>query len=216
MGIDQKFYDASYFETGTKDKKSCYENYRWMPELTIPMAESIARYLKLTKDQKILDYGCAKGYLVKALRFLKYEAFGVDISDYALKKIDDDIKEFCKKIDDTFPNVFNDHVFDWLIAKDVFEHMSVTQIENMLNSYKKNCKKMFLIIPLGDNGKYRIEEYHLDQSHVQMNDENWWCGLFERNKWTINSFEYTVKGIKDKWVASHKKGNGFFIIEYNG
>ena len=40
---------------------------------------------------------------------------------------------------------------------------------------------MFLVIPLGDNGKYRIEEYHLDQSHVQMNDENWWCGLFERN-----------------------------------
>ena len=30
MGIDQKFYDASYFETGTKDKKSCYENYGWM------------------------------------------------------------------------------------------------------------------------------------------------------------------------------------------
>ena len=90
-----------------------------MPELTIPMAESIARYLKLTKDQNIRLWLC-QSYLVKFLRFLKYEAFGVDISDYALKKIDDDIKEFCKKIDDTFPNVFNDHVFDWVIAKDVF------------------------------------------------------------------------------------------------
>ena len=216
MGIDQKFYDASYFETGTSDKKSCYENYRWIPELTIPMAESIVNYLKITKDQKILDYGCAKGYLVKALRFLKYEAFGVDISEYALDKIDDNIKKFCKKIDDLNPNTFLDIDFDWVIAKDVFEHMSVAQIENMLKSYKNNCRNMFLVIPLGDDGKYRINEYHEDQSHVQMNDEEWWKSLFERSNWKIKSFEYTVKGVKDKWVDSHEKGNGFFTLENYG
>lgn len=211
--ISKNFYDKNYFEKGIISKKSCYLNYRWMPELTIPMAFNIIKYLKLTEDQKVLDFGCSKGFLVKALRLLDIEAYGVDISSYAIDNIDSDVKKYCKLITQNKnynPFKFN---FDWIISKDVLEHLTTDQISKFLNLYKKKTDKMFHVIPLGDNKKFRIKEYHLDKSHVQMNNEIWWEKIFNKNGWKILSFDYVVKGIKDNWTENHPKGNGFFIIK---
>jgi len=73
--VDNNKYDEEYFESGLATGKSCYLNYRWLPELTIKMAHNIIRYLDLKENEKILDYGCAKGYLVKAFRILDIEAY---------------------------------------------------------------------------------------------------------------------------------------------
>jgi cyclopropane fatty-acyl-phospholipid synthase-like methyltransferase len=211
--INKDFYDKNYFEKGVTSKKSCYLNYRWMPELTIPMAYNIIKFLNLKEDQKILDFGCSKGFLVKSLRLLGIDAYGVDISSYAIDNIDSDVKKYCKLIPQNknlIPFKFN---FDWIISKDVLEHLTTNQISNFLNLYKKKTDKMFHVIPLGDNKKFRIKEYHLDKSHVQMNNEIWWEKIFNKNGWKILSFDYVVKGIKDNWTENHPKGNGFFIIQ---
>ena len=78
--VEKKFYDKDYFENGLGSTKSCYENYRWIPELTIPMANKLINYLEINNNYKLLDFGCSKGYLVKALRLLDYDCYGVDIS----------------------------------------------------------------------------------------------------------------------------------------
>src|SRR5437868_9639087 len=43
----------------------------------------------------VLDVGCAKGFLVECLRDRGVDAFGFDISDYAIGEIRSDIKQFC-------------------------------------------------------------------------------------------------------------------------
>jgi len=52
----------------------------------IPVAEDIVKHFDLKSDDRVLDVGCAKGFLVKDL--LKVcpglEAFGLDISEYAV------------------------------------------------------------------------------------------------------------------------------------
>jgi ubiquinone/menaquinone biosynthesis C-methylase UbiE len=52
----------------------------------IPVAQDIVEYFQLQVGDRILDVGCAKGFLVKDL--LKVcpgiEAFGIDVSEYAL------------------------------------------------------------------------------------------------------------------------------------
>jgi ubiquinone/menaquinone biosynthesis C-methylase UbiE len=52
----------------------------------IPVAQDIVEYFQLQAGDRILDVGCAKGFLVKDL--LKVcpgiEAFGIDVSEYAL------------------------------------------------------------------------------------------------------------------------------------
>lgn len=46
-----------------------------------------------------LDVGCAFGYLVKGLRELGVDAYGIDISEYALDKADEDVKPYLAKGD---------------------------------------------------------------------------------------------------------------------
>ena len=42
--ISSEKYDKDYFKNGIASGKSCYSNYRWLPELTIPMAYNIIKY----------------------------------------------------------------------------------------------------------------------------------------------------------------------------
>ena len=83
-----EYFNEDYYERGAETGKSLYSHYRWMPELTIPMAHHIAKYMDLHESEKVLDFGCAKGFTVKALRLLGYKAFGVDVSQYAFDEMD--------------------------------------------------------------------------------------------------------------------------------
>jgi cyclopropane fatty-acyl-phospholipid synthase-like methyltransferase len=70
-------YDADYFLRGKASGKSLYDNYRWMPDLTKPMAERIIEHLGIELDDRIMDFGCARGYLVRALTELGQDAYGL-------------------------------------------------------------------------------------------------------------------------------------------
>ena len=73
-------YDEDYYENGVQLGISGYANYRWMPSLTIPMAERMIEYLAIKETDKILDFGCAKGFLVKAFTDLGYKCEGVTLA----------------------------------------------------------------------------------------------------------------------------------------
>ena len=200
----KNLYDEEYFESGIENKKSCYTNYRWIPELTIPMAFAMIEYLKISPQEKILDFGCAKGYLVKALRLLHREAFGYDISDYAKNSVPQEIKKFI--VED-----YRNKNFDWIISKDVFEHIPYEEIDETLQNISSATKKLFCIIPLGENGEYVIPAYELDSTHIIRENLDWWKEKFLQNNFEIETATYNVKYIKDNW-KKWEYGNGFFVL----
>lgn len=51
----------------------------------IPVAKEIVSRYNLKKGDKVLDIGCAKGFLIKDLLSIGIDAYGIDISEYALK-----------------------------------------------------------------------------------------------------------------------------------
>ena len=68
--MNTNLFDENYFERGVETQTSLYQNYRWMPEQTIPMVMTIIDYLKIQRGATVLDFGCAKGFVVKAFRLL--------------------------------------------------------------------------------------------------------------------------------------------------
>jgi cyclopropane fatty-acyl-phospholipid synthase-like methyltransferase len=185
--------------------KSNYANYRWEPELTFPLAMTLIDYLGIKKGQTILEIGCAKGYLVKALRILHREAWGIDISDYALSHVPEDVKAFCHTLG-TLDNVF----FNFCIAKDVFEHIPIEELSEMLQ--KLNASILFAIIPLGENGKYNAEVNNMDKSHIICENADWWEHFFFETGWLLINFSYHVEGIKESY-SSIPRAHGFFTLE---
>ena len=74
-------FDREYYEQGPMTGKSLYTNYRWLPELTLPLAHHIAVDCNLDKHQTVCDFGCAAG---EFLYYLKKKQpnntfFGTDI-----------------------------------------------------------------------------------------------------------------------------------------
>lgn len=211
------FFDADYFESGKKSKKSLYENYSWLPDQTEPLVEAMIAFIGIKKNQTLLDFGCARGYLVRAMTEQGIDAFGCDVSNYAIKNCDETIVDrvvhLTKKISrDNVHGTFPLDYFDYIVAKDVFEHIPADQLLVLLSSLRDVSNKFYVLVPLGDNGVYRIPEYELDASHVIAESEIWWKSIFWEAGFEIESFHFAVPGIKELALKSHPKGNGHFVL----
>lgn len=209
-------YNHDYFECGPAAGVSSYMNYSWMPELTIRMAHFIISRLPIRPDETVLDYGCAKGFLVKALRLLGIDAYGVDVSAYAIAHSDAEVRDYCALVggcDD--PDIFI-RPYDWMIAKDVFEHIPEEGLRQLLTGGVGRVRRIFAAIPLAaddHSGKYIIPEYDRDVTHVVAKTGEWWQGLFEDCGWKVEAFSNTFEGCKENWTSRWAHGNGFIVAQ---
>lgn len=203
-------YDETYYERGIEMGVSGYSNYRWLPELTIPMCKSIVNYLGLDCGSRVLDFGCAKGFVVKALRELGIDAWGVDVSEYAISHADPKTAPYLKLL--TEENDCSYHTFDWVISKDVFEHIPYDQLDNVLGKLSNYCNKLFCVVPLGQDGKFVIPDYENDVTHIIRENKEWWVEKVKNNGFDVMFTEFRVTGIKDNW-AHYPFGNLFLIAK---
>jgi len=211
-------YDKDYFERGPETGKSTYKNYTWMPEFTIPMAMTIIDYLSIERGAKVLDYGCAKGYLVKAFRMLYRDAWGVDVSKYAIDNIDMGSKPYCfQKINNLllgsgvhkFPGSF-----DFCVAKDVFEHIPEPDLKSTLEWI--NSKYLFVIVPLGNGKKYNAPLNDLDTTHIHKWSLDTWEEFIAGEGWDCLNKKFKVDGIKESYYDTYPRGHGFLTFKKIG
>jgi SAM-dependent methyltransferase len=214
QAVDPRTYDEDYFEHGVQTQKSGYQNYSWLPELTIKMAHHLIQLLPIKHGEKVLDYGCAKGFLVKALRLLDVDAYGVDVSDYAIDRVDPQVRGLCTRIAGPQDTLCFNRDYDWLVSKDVFEHLTEPQLVELLQGARGRIKHMFSAIPIGrdDGTGFVIPEYDRDVTHVTVRPLHWWITLFQENGWNVDSATHSFRGVKDSWTAAWPHGNAFFVL----
>uniref|UniRef100_A0A6M3KHW2 Putative methyltransferase n=1 Tax=viral metagenome TaxID=1070528 RepID=A0A6M3KHW2_9ZZZZ len=212
--IDGSIYNAEYFEYGLQTGKSAYQNYHWMPEYTIPMAMTIIDYLGIERNELVLDFGCAKGFFVKALRLLYRDAWGVDISDYALSHVDSEIRRYCFKKNGNMVEISLDYcfptMFEYCIAKDVFEHIPEEELTEILCWIPS--KFLFVIVPLGDGKEFNAPINNCDITHVNCWDINCWIEAIKKGGWCFIEQSLRVEGIKDHFFPKYPKAHGFLTF----
>lgn len=203
---EARAFGEDYYERGVSLGISGYENYRWLPEATLTLAHELVTQLGVQKTDRILDFGCAKGFLVKALRLLHYDATGYDTSEYALSQAPEDVR----------PHLANDlprGPFDLVIAKDVFEHLEPEQLVDVLGALRERTRKLFVVVPLGDGqGSYVVPEYEQDVTHVIRESMRWWVQTFVRTGYVIHRGTKHMRHVKQDWQDRYPEGNGFFTL----
>ena len=202
--MESSFFDEDYYQRGLETGKSCYQLYRWLPEATCSMVMRLIDYLHIQPEHTILDYGCALGYTVKAFRLLHRQAWGFDISKYAIENVDPMVREFCFLLNKP---VEIPERFDFCVAKDVLEHVDYGCIGNILRTI--DARMIFAIIPLGRDGKYISPANNLDKSHVICENVDWWINTFNDNGWELINFAYKVDGIKESHYKLYPQSHGF-------
>ena len=203
----KKVFNEDYFEDGVRKRVSAYEQYRWMPERTIREASSIINNIQFNT---VLDFGCAKGFMVYAMRLLGKEAIGVDVSKYAVENCHPKVKQYVNIIDTT-EDIGGG--WDLIIAKDVLEHIPKEEVLDTLKSLRNRCKTIFIAVPLGDGTRYRIREYEMDITHVTKEPEEWWLTTIVQAGFKIKYFDYQFHHLKENWTVPHPFGNAFIVAE---
>lgn len=207
-------YSRDYYERGVECGLSGYTNYHWRPEYSLPFASELKRrYLSpQAYRQDVLDFGCAKGFLVKAFRLLGVPAYGYDISRYAIENSDPAVRQFVSN-----RLIESDIGYSLIVAKDTLEHIE-NVVAAMLPLREALCDdgRIVVTVPLGDNNAYRIREYELDRTHAIREDEEWWIGAFRSAGLSCDEFYYAFPGAKDHWLKVHPHGNGTFVLRKQG
>ena len=118
--------------------------------------------------QTVLDAGCAKGFLVEGFRRRGVEAWGIDLSEYAIQSVHPDIKDFCftGSIAQPLPRRY-----DLIVSIEVVEHMpaeeAVRAIENLCQ-YSDNI--------LLSSSPYDYKE----ATHMNVHPPDYWARQFAR------------------------------------
>jgi 2-polyprenyl-3-methyl-5-hydroxy-6-metoxy-1,4-benzoquinol methylase len=103
------------------------------------------RIIEQFEPKTVLDAGCAWGFLVEAFRNHGVEAFGVDISKYAIQNVHPDIKPYCwiGSITEPFPNKY-----DLITCIEVLEHLPQKEAEKQLRIYAPTQTRLFFLNPI--------------------------------------------------------------------
>lgn len=173
----KELFGEDYYMNGVETGISNYVDYKWLPELTLPMARSFMEIFGVKKGDTVLDFGCSRAYFVKALREHRVKAFGVDISEWAIKNCDADAVGYVyNKIEDCPPS------FDHIFSKDTLEHIPMEELTKILEKlFRISTQSVVFIVPLADSegGKYIYPADELDKTHIHRKTLQGWVDLIE-------------------------------------
>ena len=135
-------------------------------ELFRSIADRIAREIA---PATVLDAGCAKGFLVEALRDRGIEAFGIDVSEHAIASVRDDIRPHCwaGSLSDPLPQKY-----DLITCIEVLEHIPVESIDAVVANLCEHTDDVLM--------SSTPDEY-ADPTHLNVRPAEYWVEIFGRH-----------------------------------
>jgi len=159
---DTDLYDAHYFATG------CGRPYQRDEEWLRFFGSVADRIMRDIRPCTVLDVGCAMGFLVEALRQRGAEAFGVDVSEYAIQNVHPAIQPYCwlGSVTKPFPQRY-----DLIVCVEVLEHLPHREAEQAVeNLCRHSDDVLFSSTPLD----------YKEATHFNVQSPEYWAELFAR------------------------------------
>ena len=155
-------YDRTYFAQG------CGRPYQ-RDEYWLTWFGRIAdRIVNEIGPRTVLDAGCAMGFLVEALRDRGVEAYGLDVSDYALDQVRADIKPYCTRGSITAPLPRR---YDLIVCVEVLEHLSPDEAATAAANLCGHTDDLLFSSTSSD---------YTEATHVNVRPPEYWAELFAR------------------------------------
>ncbi|MGC9397900.1 MAG: class I SAM-dependent methyltransferase [Anaerolineae bacterium] len=178
-------YDAYYFA------HNCGQPYRrdekWL-SLFDRIAECIVRDFQ---PKTVMDAGCAMGFLVEKLRERGVEAYGVDISKYAIEHVHESVRRFCRlaSVTTSFPSHY-----DLIVSIEVLEHLSPLHArEAIANFCRHSDQVLFSSTPID----------YQEVTHINVHLPDYWAKLFAGHGF-IRDVDYDASFITP-WAGLYRK-----------
>ncbi len=176
--IDASFYDRDYFE-GKKGEYRLSYTKSFMGNLI----QNIVNFYRalciktVINPKNCLDVGCGTGKLVHYLRMLGIEAYGIEISPYALSEAKKEVKPYLKYGDITkIP--YPDNNFDLVSTSDVLEHIERAKLKKAVEETVRVSRKWTLHKIYTLENSWITFSHGKDFSHLSVLSRSFWLNMF--------------------------------------
>lgn len=163
----------------------------------------------ISGEVNVCDVGCAKGYLVRHLRRRGFDAWGVDISTYALESAPDDVKQYLRWQDLTQPHgsFFGTEQFRLVTCFETMEHIPKVHVPRALGHIHDllmpGGKALLTICVEGQPDTLS------DPTHVTIKPWRWWENQLRNAGFGMwPELEHAMRRF---WLFSQHKG--VFVVE---
>jgi len=155
-----KLYDENYFAHG------CGREYKRDDHWLNFFGAIAGKIVAGIQPKTVLDAGCAMGFLVEQLRVQGVEAWGVDISEYAIQNAHESIQEYVwvGSVTEPFPRKY-----DLIVTIEVLEHLPKEASEQaLINLCQHTDDILFSSTPLD----------YKESTHFNVQPVEYWAELF--------------------------------------
>ena len=168
------------------DRRHGYGGFSYNPRFWTGVVKDMIKHYGLTNESKILDVGCAKGFMLydfkKALPGLTVN--GIDISEYAIKNAMDEVKPFLSVGNAKDLSIFKDKEFDLVISINTIHNLPLNECKQALREIRRVGKNAFIENDAWrtDEEKERMNIWNLTgETYMHVDD---WKKLFEEVGYT--------------------------------
>ena len=171
-------FDKEYFDG---ERLTGYGGYSYNPRFWSKTVEYIKDYYKLTNRSKILDIGCAKGFMMHDLSLLipGAEIKGIDISNYAKHNAIESMKSNIT-VGNANNLPFEENSFDLVIAINTLHNLPLIDCKQAFKEINRVTKKDAFVMNDAWNdqdGKMAMLKWNLTALTYMSCQE--WTSLFE-------------------------------------
>ena len=158
------------------DRRAGYGGYYYHPRFWERVVLDFKEYYNLSSESKILDIGCAKGFMLYDFARLipGITVRGIDISKYAIENAKEEIKEFVQ-VGNAVDLPFEDNSFDLVISITTLHNLEKENLKKALQEIMRVTKKdAFITVDAyrNEEEKRRMEAWNLTALTV-MHTKEW-------------------------------------------
>ncbi len=158
------------------DRSHGYGGFSYNSRFWEPVVPTFKEYYNLDENSKILDIGCAKGFMLYDFKksIPGIEVQGIDISSYAIENSKEGVKEFLQ-VGDARRLPFPDNHFDLVISITTLHNLTKEDMKIALKEIMRVTKKdAFITLDAyrDDEEKKRMEAWNLT-ALTMMHTKEW-------------------------------------------
>lgn len=171
-------FGKEYFDG---DRIYGYGGYGYHPRFWTETVKYIKEFYQLPEDAKVLDVGCAKGFMMHDFKLLMpdMEILGVDISEYAIENAIESMKPYVQ-VANAKELPFDDKQFDLVLGINVIHNLSPEECKQALQEIQRVTKESaFVMVDAWrtEEERVRLQDWVLTaKTYMQVND---WIKFFE-------------------------------------
>jgi SAM-dependent methyltransferase len=183
-------YGKDFFDG---DRKHGYGGFSYLPRFWQPVIPDFQEHFKLTKESKVLDVGCAKGFMLFDMQQLLpgISVTGLDISTYAIANAKEEVKPFLQ-VGNAIKLPYPDNSFDVVISITTLHNLEREELAMALKEIERvSTKGSFITVDAyhNDDEKQRLEDWVLTAKKMMHVDE--WKVFFQQVGYTGDYFWFT-------------------------